>query len=250
MDLNPALLPLIFIVTLAAKVVGTLVGGGGFVTQPFLMLLGVPPQLALAHDVTTSGGMNVTSVHTFSKHGMIKYRELLWWIPGMLIGPLGGVEILQILPAETVKFVVSIYCLVACTWLLFATGKQRLNPIKSIWIRRILTLIAGFVIGAYIGFSGAGTAFLTGTILVLISDHDLKNMTAMRHAIHCLPSVVASISYIMMGWIDLTLGLTMLVACLSAGYIGSHLVIKLPEKTIKLIFCITGIAMSIAVLTT
>lgn len=239
---------LIFIVTLLAKIVGTLIGGGGFVTQPFLILLGIPPQIALANDISTSAGMNITSMHVFKKHKMISINKLSWWIPGMILGPLIGVKLLQFLPSDFIKWTVTLYCLIACILLLTQHKKINKEPLKNIYLRRCIAIVSSFIIGAYIGFSGAGAAFLTGTALLLTHKISTKEMTAMRHVLHFFPSFTACIAYLYIGWIDLKLASTLFSACLIAGYIGSHMVIKLPEKTVRYIFCSSGILMSLAVI--
>ncbi|MAI07796.1 MAG: hypothetical protein CMF61_02445 [Magnetococcales bacterium] len=250
MDLNlsPEMLFLIFLVALFAKIIGTLIGGGGFVTQPFLILLGIPPQIALANDISASAGMNITSMHVFKKHKILFFKKLLWWLPGMILGPLIGVELLKTLPTDLIKWVVSIYCLCACTFLLSQKNKPDVTPIQNIYARRTTSVFASFLVGTYIGFSGAGAAFLTGTALILTHKVNSKEMTAMRHVLHFFPAFSAAVSFYFLGWLNLALGLTLFSACLMAGYIGSHMVIKFKEETVKKLFCTAGIFMSLAVI--
>jgi uncharacterized membrane protein YfcA len=239
-NLNLEMLPLIFIVAL--------IGGGAFILQPFLFLMGIPPQLAMAHDVTTTTGMNISSIGVFKKQNMLDVDKIIWWIPGMIIGPFIGIELLQTLPTDAIKWAVTLYCLGACLFLLFKKNHSTREPIQNIILRRITAVIFSFIISAYIGFSGAGAAFITGTALVLTHKISMKEMVALRHIIHILPSSIASLTFIWMGWIDLYLGLTLFSACLLAGYLGSHMVIKLPENVIRILFSVAGILMSLAVI--
>jgi uncharacterized membrane protein YfcA len=64
----------IFAIGVLASVVGTMVGGGSLLSIPFLIFLGLPPQVAIATDRFAGLGAGVTAFFRFRAAGRIMWR--------------------------------------------------------------------------------------------------------------------------------------------------------------------------------
>jgi uncharacterized membrane protein YfcA len=62
---EPTTLLLVFLIGVAAAVVGAMVGGGSLLSIPFLLFVGLPPQVAIATDRFAGLGAAVTSFYRF-----------------------------------------------------------------------------------------------------------------------------------------------------------------------------------------
>jgi len=70
-ELNLVQLLIIFIVSILAGFVGAAVGGGGLISIPLLLFLGIPPQVTLATNKFGGLGVSVGALYKFIKEKKI-----------------------------------------------------------------------------------------------------------------------------------------------------------------------------------
>lgn len=243
--LSIPLLIAIFLVTLLTKTYGVIIGGASFILQPFLITLGIPPHLAVAHDIAGTNGSTVTGAYVFGKSGHMKSDIFFYTLPGLLAGPLAGVWLLSIVPGEVVeKLIAMIACAGAAYLLLRRKSDQGLKE-RSLPPRwKILAAVYGFLIGVYIGFSGAGGGVVSGLILISVFGMTVTQSIATKRLIHAVPLVTAAIGYWYMGWLQPVLFGVVFAGCLGGGWLGSHLTLRLNEKVLKFIFLTAAVLMA------
>lgn len=209
-------------------------GGGGFFIQPALLVIGVPPQMAVAHDVSAAAGASATGWHVFHRNGKINYRFLLWWLPGLVIGPILGIALLSIAtPAVIQKFII-VASLIGAFLVLFRKNGTAAVAAPRYW--RSLSLLSGLALGFWSGFSGLGSGTISLLILALLFGQSVKEASGTRMPLHLITEVITAIGFLLKGWLVWQLFFPMLAGCLLAGYAKSHLVLWLPEKLLKIVF--------------
>lgn len=77
----------IFIIGLVASFIGVMVGGGALISIPALILLGIPPHLAVATNKVGGVGLSISAIYNYGKA-----KQIDWSIarPLSLLGVLGG----------------------------------------------------------------------------------------------------------------------------------------------------------------
>src|SRR5688572_3803528 len=84
-------------------VVGFLSGmfgiGGGFITTPFLIFLGVPPAIAVGTGASQVVASSVSGAFAHWKRGNVDIRMGLLLIAGGIVGATGGIAIQRLLKA-------------------------------------------------------------------------------------------------------------------------------------------------------
>lgn len=235
----------IFIVTFLTKTYGVIIGGASFILQPFLLAIGIPPQMAIAHDIAGTNGSTITGLYVFGKTGHMKYRLALFMLPGLLVGPFAGVWLLSILPAVIIeRFIAVVSCAGAAYLLIRHKSDDGLveKEMPRLWAH--YAVIYGFFIGAYIGFSGAGGGIVTGLVLLSLFGLTVTQSIATKRIIHAVPFVTSAIGYYYMGWLQPALFFTIFMACLCAGWVGGHITLRLNEKVLKFIFLSAAVLMA------
>lgn len=229
---------LAFIIALAGETLG-IFGGGGFLIQPALLAIGIPPHLAVAHDASATAGASATSFHVFNKHGKVDYKLLVWWLPGVLIGPPLGIALLSVLSPEVLEKIIIGMSLVGAVAMLFKKKDWGINafPKPDNW--KILSLLSGLVLGLWSGFSGMGSGTISLMLFIFIFGQTIKQATAVKMPIHFIMETITAIVFLWKGWLLWELFFPMLAGCLLAGYIKAHLILRLPEKLLKTIFMIS-----------
>lgn len=133
--------------------------------------------------------------------------------------------------------IITILCIFGCIYILFFKKNKSdggaVNLPESWKLRAVLF---SFVVGIYFGFSGAGGGTLTSLILYTFFGINLKYTMGTRKFIHLPIHLVSAGTYYFLGLIHWPIFLTMFVACLTAGWMGSTIAIKMPEHILRRVF--------------
>lgn len=251
--LSVTTLILIFVVTFLTKTYGTIIGGASFILQPFLIAMGIPPHMAVAHDIAGTNGVTVTGGYVFFKSGHIDLRVALYTLPGVIIGPVIGVYFLNSTTPETLEKFIAVISFIGASYMLLkynkVIGKVRAAPHPFLSrYRPYLGMLFGLVIGTYIGFSGAGGGILSGLLLISVMNLSVLQTIATKRFIHAPAFIISAGAYYYMGWLDPMLFFTVFTACLAAGFVGSHMSLRINEKILGYIFIAAAAIMALLIL--
>src|SRR3989344_6114963 len=144
-----------FLVGFIASFIGSIAGGGGLISIPLLIFLGLPPQVAVATNKLGSIGLAIGTVAKF-----LQTKHILWnhVVPLSLIGVAGGYvgsNILLSIDQEILSKIIGVIILALLPFLLFKKdlGVITKEPTK---VKRFFGYIAYFLIMIYGGFFGGG----------------------------------------------------------------------------------------------
>ena len=230
---------LLYFIGMAAMTLGTLAGGGGLITMPAMLLMGIP-----IHSVIGAGKIS-TTVSSFSTFLMvllkkqITFKESFWIIPASLTGGLTGGFIATRLTESTMYTVAIVLLIFAFLTSFFSkadfTGMEDLRPTKI--------AIPGLVgIGMYDGLFGPGQ----GTVLLYLFNHlriaYVRAIGFVRLATFS-SGFGAAISYIYMGKVIWPIAFALMAGLLSGAQIGVCLAEKLNPKYVKILLRFVTVAL-------
>lgn len=96
-----------------AAAVDAIAGGGGLISLPALLIVGVPPHLALGTNKFAASMASLNSSITFARSGKVHFPLVRWQIPFTLIGSLlGAWAVLRVSSAFLSKAVLVLILLV------------------------------------------------------------------------------------------------------------------------------------------
>lgn len=163
MDLTVWQYVVVFVVIMFAGLVDAIAGGGGLLTIPLYLALGVPDQLILGTNKCVSSCGTLIAVGRYVAHGNIQWRLLAVGLLAAFLAAMGGAALSQNLDSKAMAAL-----LLVIVPLVFVGGRQvprhlpdRLGPWR--WQDLLAMFLIGLVIGGYDGFFGPGT----GTFLLL-----------------------------------------------------------------------------------
>ncbi len=228
---------LVFVVGVVASFFGSMVGGGSLLSIPFLIFLGLPPQVAIATDRFGGIGAATTAFFKFWKAKKIvwKYIPLLAVIS--LAGSLIGANILLSVDPQILQKVAGILLLVLLPFVFFKKniGVERVATSR---LKKVFASVIYFFIQTFTGFFGAGTGPFV--FYTLIMGFGLSIIEAV--ATQILPLLVLSISSIVIfalkGIIDYKIGVILLAGMAMGGYIGAHVAVSKGSAWVKGLFAI------------
>ena len=149
--------------SLLAGFVDAIAGGGGVVTFPVFLFLGLPvSQIVGTNKLVSTAGTSVAAL-TFLKKGLMQREVVGAALPWTFLGAIAGAATVLMVPNDFLKPCVSVLVVAVALYCYFRPQIGLDHTYEGITPRtRMLLVVAGFGLGFYDGFFGPGTGiFLT-----------------------------------------------------------------------------------------
>jgi uncharacterized protein len=225
----------LFLTGLIAGFVDSIAGGGGLITVPVLLNLGMGPQDALGtNKLQASFGSGSASWH-YARGGTVPLKDC---IPGFLLSfagaALGSIAVQQFDPGFLRRAIPVLLIAVAVYMLVKPSlGAADLHPRMH---RRSFYLVFGLLIGFYDGFFGPGTGTFWAMAFVLCLGFNLTRATGYTKVMNFASNLGALLLFLAAGRVHFTAGLVMGAGQLLGARIGSRMVIARGTRFIRPIF--------------
>lgn len=226
-----------FLVAILAGGFGSLIGGSSIVTIPVLILLGLPPHVAIGTDRFGIIGVGVAGWYEFHRKHLINYKIGLIIAVPVLIGTfIGSNLVLQIREAvlKDVIVVTNVIILVVILLNPKVGVKKRETKIKR--YEYIVGTVLSFAVGIYGGFYGAASGTLSIYILVIWFQQTFIQSAATQKIGSLFMTVTAATVFTIHGAVDFYLGTAMLIGCLIGSYMAARYAEKIGNVWIKRAF--------------
>ncbi len=217
-----------------AGFINTTAGGGSMLTVPFLMLLGLPANVANGTNRIAILLQNVVAVRTFQKKKVLNlktdYRLTIPAVLGALVGALIAVEIdthlLEKIIAGVMVVMLLLVVLKPDVWLKDRSGVENAKP--KFW-----NYIIFFFIGFYGGFIQIGVGFILLAGLVLGCGHDLVKANALKVFIILMYLLFTIGIFIYSEQVDIWVGLILAIGNMFGGWLGANFSVKGGAKYVR-----------------
>ncbi len=237
MELTFPILVLLFLAGVLAGFIDSIAGGGGIITVPALLAVGIPPHQALATNKLQSSCGSLTAALNYTKHGLMNPRELFTGFFFSFLGALSGSIAVQFFNAAFLENLIIIMLIVLFVYTALSPKlgfKQQPQKISH----GLFYTVFGLLIGFYDGFFGPGTGSFWTISLVVLLGLDLKRATAQTKLFNVTSNLVALSIFLYSGLVLWAAGLSMGVGQIIGAYCGSTLVSKKEVHFIRIFFLI------------
>lgn len=220
------------ILGLLSGFIGGVASGGGLLSIPGLMLIGLPPSSAIATNNLNSVS-SISSAYRFHRTSKLQFRRML---PLLVIAFLGGIVGSKILlhinqiAAQRAFGIASIILVLA-----FAYGKKPQSDRQG-KIHTMLGIIAVFLGNVFAGLFGTGGGFIMVYILCYFYGLTIMEANANTKIINIAGTFSVIFVFLHAGLINFEVGAPMMVGSTAGGYIGAHTALKKGEGWVKSIF--------------
>ncbi len=236
--------PVLFLVGLVAGTVDAVAGGGGLITVPALLNLGLPVPLALGTNKFQSSFGSVSASAHFLRHGAVNLRECRIGILATLAGALLGAFAVQQIDPGILRDLVPWLLAGILVYTLFrpriGTGDHPPKLPASLFFTAF-----GLGLGFYDGFFGPGTGSFWAIALVLLLGQNFTRATAFTKIMNATSNVAALALFAAAGLVHLGAGLAMAAGQLLGGRLGAHLVMTRGARFIRPLF-LTMVTLTLA----
>ena len=233
----PDLLTLTMLIAAAfvAGLVDAVAGGGGLITVPVLMGIGLPPQVALGtNKLQASFGSGSAMLH-FIRSGTVKLSDCINGILWTAAGAAAGVLAVHRIDPAILKHLVPWLLIIIAVYTLL-TPKLGSEDIHARLSPKIFYPLFGLTIGFYDGFFGPGTGSFWAMAFVLLLGCSLVRATAQTKVMNFTSNIVALGMFLAAGQVELLEGILMGIAQFAGARIGANLVILKGARFIRPVF--------------
>ena len=241
-NMSPEMIAFLLIAGFIAAFIDSVVGGGGLISLPALMMTGLPPSVVLGTNKVASTMCSLTSTLSFLRSGKIERKLACWLFPLSFVGSAGGAYTVRHIPSEFLKPLVVILLVVVAVYTVFKKDWGAESTYTGLTAKTtVLIAAATFAIGFYDGFFGPGTgSFLIFAFLMLGFDFVIAagNAKVMNFA----SNIAAVITFVLLDSANFQYGIIMGLAMIVGAIAGSRLAIKSGTAYVRPLFIgVTGL---------
>lgn len=238
-------LVLVAVAAFAAGWIDAVVGGGGLLQLPALLLVpGITPIQALATNKLASVFGTATSSVTYYRRAKPDIRTALPMAGIALAGSFGGAAVATVLPSAAFKPIIVVALLAVA---LFTAFRPQMGAATSLRFRGhkhyLTTGTAGLLIGFYDGLIGPGTGTFLVIALVAALGYDFLQASAKAKIVNLATNAGALLLFIPHGSVLWLLGGILAVANVVGSYLGSRMAISRGTRFIRVVFLIVVVAL-------
>ncbi len=218
---------------LAAGTVDAIAGGGGLITLPALLAVGIPPHLALGTNKGQSVFGSAASLASFWHAGAVDGRVARVAFPFGLAGSAVGASLVMLVPPHVLRPLVIALLITAAVILTLRRSPKTVVDRAAIHGALVRAAVIAFVIGAYDGFFGPGTGTFLIAAYVVFLGATMTEATGDAKVVNFASNLAAVIAFGAKGLVLWNVALPMAGAQLVGGVVGARLAVKGGDRLIR-----------------
>jgi uncharacterized membrane protein YfcA len=238
---------LLFFVAMIAGWVDSIAGGGGLLTVPAMLLVGMPPAMALATNKLQSSAGTLTAAVYFINKGAVNLGLIKWLILATFLGSMFGSWLVLQIDAEVLLAYLPILLILVGLYFLFSPNigdEERKRKLSLIAFAVVICPLLGF----YDGFIGPGTGSFMALSFVLLCGYGLSRATANAKVLNFTSNISALLYFMVFGEVFWLMGLVMIAGQLIGAFFGAKMALEKGSALIRPIVVIVCFVMSANIL--
>jgi Predicted permeases len=241
MDLEWGMVILVLLGGLGSGFMNSIVGGGGMISLPIFLMLGLPAATALGSNKISSVLGAIASSIAFIRSGHVNVHLMKRYVPMSFLGSVLGVFVTQLLSSEFLRTLVVVLLFAVCLLTMFKRdwgSYSTYRPLTGVLF--FGGAMAAFALGFYDGFFGPGT----GTFLIfcfLVIGCSFVESAANAQILNCTSNIAAALTFIYFGQVSWSYALLMGAAQIVGSLIGTRMAILKGAAWVRPIFIVVSL---------
>ena len=236
---------ILFTAAFLASLIDSIAGGGGLLTTPAMLLVGISPLNTLATNKFQSCFGTFTSTYNYYKNGLLTEPKRYLFFFLSFAGSMVGTFLVSRISNEVLESIIPILLISAAVFFILNRGPSTSNKSSSlVFIFNLIVILIGF----YDGFFGPGTGSFFVLAFVIIKGISIMEATAITKLLNFASNFAAFIIFAIKGYVIWELGLIMAVAQIGGANLGSRFAISNGEKVVRPVLVVVSILLSIRIL--
>ena len=239
--------PLLFAAGFAAGLVDAMAGGGGLVTIPVLLGIGMQPQTALGTNKLQGTFGSGSAMLQFTKGGAVDLQACVAGIVWTAFGAAIGTVAVQMLDPAILRRAIPVL-LIAIALFMLLSPHLGMADVRERMRKNAFYALFGLLIGFYDGFFGPATGTFWAMAFVLFLGFNLTRATAYTKVMNFTSNLVSLVFFLGGGFVSIPEGIVMGLGQFIGARIGSRLVMSKGSRIIRPVFIAMALAVSIKLL--
>ena len=244
---SPEIAAVFFALALVAGLIDAIAGGGGLITVPALLWVGLAPVEVLATNKAQGVFGTFAATAGFARAGALDLRRSAFAIACTFAGAAVGALLAQHLGGEVLARLIPLLLIGFAIYFLLSPRVSDLDSHRRIG-EAGFALTVGFGVGVYDGFFGPGTGTFFAMGYVALLGYNLRRATAHTKLLNFTSNLAALLFFLPGGHVVWSLGIVMAAGQLLGGWVGSHLVLRHGTRLIRPVLVIASLAVSVKLL--
>ncbi|MEA3545692.1 MAG: TSUP family transporter [Thermodesulfobacteriota bacterium] len=227
---------IVFILIGFAGFIDSIAGGGGLISVPTYLALGMPTELILGTNKCVSSSGTSFAVFRYIKSGSILWKTVIYAIVAALVGSAIGASLSTYLSKNIIftllLLVIPILFYLQARHMGKKTAKSELTRQQAVF----RATLAGFFIGGYDGIFGPGTGTFLLLVFMLFLHMSTREASANARIVNYASNVSAFIYFLYHGLIFWSIALVAIAGAICGNWLGSGLVINNADRVVVPVF--------------
>lgn len=226
----------VFLLIGFAGFIDSIAGGGGLISVPTYLALGMPVELILGTNKCVSSSGTTFAVFRYIRSGSILWKTVIFAIVAALIGSAFGASLSSYL-SRSIIFAL-LLTVIPILFYLQARHMGECGVKAELTQRQIAcrSALAGFVIGGYDGIFGPGTGTFLLLAFMLFLHMSAREASANARIVNYASNVSAFAYFLWHGLIFWPIAFVAIAGAICGNWLGSGLVISNADKVVIPVF--------------
>jgi len=227
----------VFFIGVLAAALGATVGGGGLLSVPFLIFVGLPPHIAIATNRFGSVGVSVGALAKFSREQKIVWKYVVPFSAIAIVGGYIGARILLQVDEKLLSRIIG-FALLALLPLFLIKRDFGITRVHVTRMKEIMGYAVYFLISVWGGFFAAGSGIFNRYAWTHFFGLTMTEVAATGKIPWLVSSLVVLVTFIRAGVVHYPYGVTLFFGMLAGGYFGAHVAVKKGDAWVKRMFVV------------
>lgn len=246
-EVLPWMYPLLFAGGMLAGWIDAIAGGGGMVTVPLLLGIGVPPQMVLGTNKFQASFGSFTAARHYVRAGVVPLRDARPGILWTLAGSAAGTVAVQMIDPAALNVIIPFLLLAIALYMMVSPslGNAATRPRLP---RAAFYAVFGSLLGFYDGFFGPGVGSFWAIAFVLALGFDLTRSTGYTKVMNFTSNIISFAVFAAGGVILWLPGVVMAAGQIAGARLGSGMVVRRGTRFIRPVFIVIVILTTLKLL--
>jgi uncharacterized protein len=240
-DPSLTVLALLGLAAVAAGFVDAVVGGGGLIQLPALLLglpNAAPVQVLATNKLSSIFGTTMAST-TYYRRVRPDPRTFVPLMIAAFLGSMGGATVASHLPSSVFEPIVLVALVLVGAWVLFRPSLGEVTELRFAGHHHtIAAVVIGVAVGFYDGALGPGTGSFFVIGLVGLLGYNFLEASAKARIANVATNLAALVVFIPQGAVIWKVGLVMAACNLLGGWLGARVAVSRGTRFVRIFFIV------------
>ena len=227
-----------------AGVVDSITGGGGLITIPVMLAVGIPVRFITGTNQCASWLGTGVAAYKYLRSGNVHLKSAFMTLPFAVVGSYIGAKLNLMVPDQYLKIFMLVTVPVIAVFVfmnrnLGEEDRADEQPTASVLL---WSAVIGLVLGGYSGFYGPGAGMFFMLAYAALLKLNLVRSTGNTRFVVALAGITSIVTYASSGAVIWNLAIAATVFNIAGSYLGASLAIRKGTGVIRpIMFCVVAL---------